>query len=187
MRSILSFMLLAVLTVPIAPHWAAAQEAQEEESAEAEGPDIISPVMDGDVRAVRSAIDDGADPNEADDGLPVLVYAALQGQTDIVTALIEAGANVNATGPSEATALMYAAAGGHMEVLQALIEAGADVNATDSSGWTALMRATAPGQTEAVTALIEAGADVNATDQIGGTARWMAEVNHLDETAAALQ
>ena len=184
MRSILSFMLLAVLTVPIAPRWAAAQEAQEEE---AEGPDIISPVMDGNVRAVRSAIDDGADPNEADDGLPVLVYAALQGQTDIVTALIEAGANVNATGPGEATALMYAAAGGHMKVLQALIEAGADVNATDSSGWTALMRATAPGQTEAVTALIEAGADVNATNQIGGTARWMAEVNHLDEIAAALQ
>ena len=49
------------------------------------------------------------------------------------------------------------------------------------------MRATAPGQTEAVTALIEAGADVNATNQIGGTARWMAEVNHHDETAAALQ
>ena len=140
MRSILFFMLLAVLTVPISPLQAVAQEA--EEAAEAEGPDIIGPVMDGNVRAVSSAIDDGADPNEADDGLPVLVYAALQGQTDIVTALIEAGANVNATGPSEATALMYAAAGGHMEVLQALIEA-----ATSTTAGPRLEKPSRPGLT----------------------------------------
>jgi cytohesin len=180
-------MLLAVLTVPFAPRWAVAQEAQEESPAAAEGPDIIRPVMDMNVRAVRAAIADGADVNAAEDGMPVLVYAALAGQTEIAAALIEAGANVNATGPGGATALMHAAGGGHLEIVQALIGAGADVNATDSSGWTALMRASFPGHTEVVRALTGAGANVNAADAIGGTALWMAEVNRHEETAAALR
>ena len=60
--------------------------------------------------------------------LTALMFAAAEGHDNVVTALIDAGADVNAQGSFGVTALSVAAAEGHASVVQALIKAGADVS-----------------------------------------------------------
>jgi ankyrin repeat protein len=87
----------------------------------------------------------GADPNAANtDGntLTALMLAAAGGHAPTVKALIEAGANVNATGAVMAgaarvnqnlTPLMQAVSSGDQETVSLLIQKGADVNARDKT------------------------------------------------------
>src|SRR5947209_11582958 len=55
-------------------------------------------IHDGSVADVRRLSDAGADPNEAEEAGDVtpLMYAAARGDLDVVKALVEAGADVNA-------------------------------------------------------------------------------------------
>ena len=71
------------------------------------------------------------------------MHAAEGGHTEVVRALLAAGADVNLQDDSDGqTALMRAAGEGHTEVVRALLEAGAGVNLQDLiEGETALMRA----------------------------------------------
>ena len=121
-------------------------------------------------------------------GNTALMEAAGRGATEIVKALIKAGAEANVNDEDGWTALMRAADDGHTETVNALIKAGAEVNAKDNDGWTALMRVADDGHTETVNILIKAGAEVNAKDNDGWTAFMFAEnaesVNALIETGA---
>ena len=74
-----------------------------------------------------------------------LILAREKGHTEIVQALIGAGADVNAKNQYGNTALMVASEKGHTEIVQALIEAGADVNVKDFEGKTSLNYATDAG------------------------------------------
>jgi ankyrin repeat protein len=65
------------------------------------------------------------------------VNAKLQ-YSEMVKALIDKGADVNAKDKDGQTALMLAAGGGYTEIVKALIEKGADVNAKNNTGDTAL-------------------------------------------------
>jgi ankyrin repeat protein len=95
-----------------------------------------------------------------------LIYAAGNGDTKAVSALLEKGADANAPFPIVGTcALMVAAASGHKDTVRALLDAGADVNAKDSTGWTALHAAAYKGDPEIVQLLLEHGG-------IPGKARW---------------
>ena len=59
---------------------------------------------------------------------------------DVITTLINAGADVNARNKYGSTPLMYASgANQNPDVITTLINAGADVNARDKDGWTPLM------------------------------------------------
>ena len=68
--------------------------------------------------------------------------------------LIDRGADVNASGNNDRTALHLAAEGGRLAVAERLIAEGADVNARDDTevhltgGWTPLHVATAHGHAE---------------------------------------
>ena len=78
--------------------------------------------------------------------------------TEIVSMLIKAGADVNEKTAKGRTALMWASDRGFIVTVSALIEAGADVNAKDRYGRTALMMAAEKGHTEIVKLLKEHGA-----------------------------
>ena len=71
---------------------------------------------------------------------------------------LDAGADANAKGHRDRTALMCAAEAGASEVVALLLSAGADPNAVSTDGWTALERAELRGHAGVVTALEGAGA-----------------------------
>ena len=118
--------------------------------------------------------------------LRALMRAALIGETAGIVALIEKGADANASDQDGRTPLMEASFGGHTATVQALIDRGADVNAKDRDGWTALMEAAAKGHTDTVRALLAGGADPCASNRSGwSVSRLMARNNA--EIAALIQ
>ena len=68
-----------------------------------------------------------------------LLTAAGDGDLEMVKALVDQGAHVNAVGDDGISALMQAVSGGNVELVKFLLEAGADVNARDTEGYDALM------------------------------------------------
>ena len=87
-----------------------------------------------------------------------LIVAAGSNFPAVATALIAAGAKVNAANGLGLTPLLAAAKAGNLDVLTVLVAAGADVNAADANGQTALAAATQFGRSAVRDALIAAGA-----------------------------
>ena len=69
---------------------------------------------------------------------PPVTFASALGHLDIVRALLEQGARVDAPDAHGRTALMAAADNGEVEVVRLLAEKGANLNATNDRGQTAL-------------------------------------------------
>ena len=112
----------------------------------------------------KKAFAAGADINATNSsGDSALMIAAGRGHTEIVQALIAAGADVNAAnGSGGDSALIGAAGGGHTGVVQVLIAAGADVNATTPAGLAAVAFAKLMRCAGCEQALVSAGADAAA-------------------------
>jgi cytohesin len=124
-------------------------------------------VWDGHVEIVQLLIDAGADINVSersyDRTITTPLYAAaLKGNVDIVTSLLDAEAD-----PDQGCPLYGACEGGHTVVARMLIDAGTDVNASRRATphliSTPLHRAVEEGHVDIVTLLVDAGADVNTT------------------------
>ena len=115
--------------------------------------------------------DMGAGVNAKDArGGTALHFAAWEGDTAAVQALLAAGADVNARGADDETALHIAVRKNRTKTVQALLAAAANVNARNAKFWTALHIASAIGYAETARALVAAGADINARDADGRTA-----------------
>jgi ankyrin repeat protein len=98
-----------------------------------------------------------------------LHYAALCGSTDAVRLLLEAGADTEALGQQDTTALIYAAT--DLAKTRLLVEKGARVNVAAKDGTTPLIvAASVMGNTETVRYLLDHGADVKAASMFGSTA-----------------
>jgi len=103
-----------------------------------------------------------ADVNAAQaDGSTALLWAAHNGDADMVEQLIRAGANVKAANSFGATPLSEAAVTGDVSILASLLQAGADVNEQNADGQTALMIVARTSNVKAVRLLLDHGADVN--------------------------
>lgn len=116
-------------------------------------------------------------------GYPPLLIAARFDQVAGVDALLQAGANPDATGPTPRapTALMEAALDGYVDVGRSLLRGHAHVDATDHRGDTALWWAVRAGETDYARMLIAAGADPGHADLDGDTPIAFAKrVNHGD-------
>ena len=137
--------------------------------------ELLNATKQGDVAAVRSLLEEGADPNAAQgDGLTALHVAAQEGNVEIAEILVGAGARVAAvTRIGSFTPLHLAVEGGHIAVAQALLSAGADPAAVAMpTGATPLhLAAKAPNGEGAIRALLEKGAPIDAREaSLGQTA-----------------
>jgi len=151
---------------------------------------LLSALTFGQPEQALAAIEQGATSSTKDRyGLPVIFIAAQQGHPEVVAALLDAGADPNASigttfnddgvgyaGTSDGTPLGYAAAKGQLETMALLAQAGAEVNHAGPEGTTPLMQAVEAGQLQAVEWLLQAGADPTQPNQTGGTALSLAQM-----------
>ena len=99
-------------------------------------------------------------------GTPLCVAAAY-GNLEILSCLVENGADINAATNyvPGLTPLMFAVQESHIDAVNYLLDQGADVNLQQESGYTALHFAAAKGYFNALKRLVKNGADVNARDK----------------------
>lgn len=129
-----------------------------------------------------AAGDDVNMPEASGNGTTALHWAVYQHDTELVRALLDAGADPSARNLFGSTPLMEAAIVGHTEIIALLLEAGAGVESTNYENQTALMAVARTGNVEAARLLLDAGADPNALETWGGQTAimWAAARRHPD-------
>ena len=137
---------------------------------DAAGSPLLEAVERGDRAAViRLLAVKGTDPNQAGpDGTTAIMYAASNGDVELVRALIRAGANVKLQNQFGTSAITEAAIIGSAPIIDLLLKAGADANTKNPEGETPLMAVARSGNVDAARLLVEARADVNAKENFGG-------------------
>jgi ankyrin repeat protein len=128
----------------------------------------------GDLESVKAALEDGADVDYATPDrarMAVLHVAAAHGSADIVSLLLQRGANVNivdklfgSTPLITALSSIVSEAPDKIRVVEVLVANGADVRRADEDGKTPLHWAAIKGNREIVTSLLARGAEINALD-----------------------
>lgn len=107
----------------------------------------------------------------------LLFDAASTGRTDMIDALVQAGADVNAYDPRGFTPLILAAYNGHLDTVEALIGRKADACKPDATqGNTAQMGVAFKGYDAIAARLLRAGCPVDARNHQGQTALMMASM-----------
>jgi hypothetical protein len=96
-------------------------------------------------------------------GESALMLAAQRGRSDVIDALLQAGAHCNQVDKDGRTALYIAARNDHPCCIERLISARADVNLARANGTTPLFSASCNGRTACVRALLRSNADTSLT------------------------
>ncbi|XP_064622063.1 serine/threonine-protein phosphatase 6 regulatory ankyrin repeat subunit A-like isoform X2 [Lineus longissimus] len=96
-----------------------------------------------------------------------LLWAASAGSSKACLALIEAGADPEATDKDGLTAMHCAASRGHPKCIEALHEAGANVDCQDKNSCTPVFYAITLGHTDCTSLLLNLGANPNFQDKRG--------------------
>ena len=137
-------------------------------AATAAGQSLLEAAEAGEHAAALAALKAGADVQaRGPDGTTALIWAAYNGDADLVGRLLAAKADPNAQNEFGASALSEAATGGYTDVVAALLKGGANADLPNPEGETPLMEVARTGDVAAATLLLDAGADVNAIELWG--------------------
>ena len=125
MKGLKDFSSIIALVLPLAAWLAMAliKKIRKKQSGSA----IMNAVMLGDIEQVKKLLARLASPNVRDEisGRTPLIFAAMNGHTEIVKILLEKGAEVEAKDMEGWTALRYALAYEYEEIIELLVRAGA--------------------------------------------------------------
>jgi ankyrin repeat protein len=115
--------------------------------------ELMKASRDGNLAAVKRALDGGADVNYANEkGKTALMFAASNGHTDTVKLLLDHGAQIDQQDNFGTTAVIVAAT---TDTAALLARRGADPTHKDTSGGSALSNATFFGHADTVKALLK--------------------------------
>ena len=129
----------------------------------------------GDLPTVELLLRLGAGPDTTDAGGHTPLYSVaneckVRGGANVVRALVQAGANVDARdGVKHCTALHMAARRGNVEVAEALLDCGAGIEVRDSLGDTPLRRAVNCDKPDVAALLLAKGSDMHSKGSRGST------------------
>uniref|UniRef100_A0A3Q2SUG7 Cyclin-dependent kinase inhibitor 2C (p18, inhibits CDK4) n=2 Tax=Fundulus heteroclitus TaxID=8078 RepID=A0A3Q2SUG7_FUNHE len=138
----------------------------------------------GELEKVLSLLQAGVDVNGKNKFGRTALQVAMLGKTNLVIALLEAGAEPNARDDVlKLTVVHDAARDGFLEAVRALADHGADVNLTDEIGNLPLHLAAKEGQLEVVKLLLELTEDPRRPNNQGRTALQLARDFHHEKTA----
>jgi ankyrin repeat protein len=125
----------------------------------------------GDETAVRRLLADGARPDETDVFLTPLMSACRRGDLGIISALIDAGADVDRhDGRNHWTPLLHALHKNQAAAVALLLQRGADPNVAGGAGETPLMFAALNNDPGTVAALLAHGAKAGTRSRSGESA-----------------
>jgi ankyrin repeat protein len=127
----------------------------------------------GDLNQIKLLLQNGANIDSIDNrGRTALYVAAIEGRSNIVSYLLDQGADPNkgASWKSNQRPLHVAAEYGHVNVIRDLLRHGAKIDERTTMGETVLQYAAWYGRSAAVKLLLEQGANPNARDQYGYSA-----------------
>ena len=141
------------------------------------GQDLFLAIDHRSLADVQALIKKGADPN-CRNGLEFtpLYIAAASHQTNVMDALVKAGAQVEAES-TYGTALHFASISANLEGAKLLISKGANVNVARTDGLTPLLLAANAGHPGLVAELLKNKADINAVNNNGTSALALAARN----------
>ncbi|XP_055503058.1 ankyrin repeat domain-containing protein 2-like [Leucoraja erinacea] len=136
-----------------------------------EVPEFLLAAVRGKIGTVKKYFAHGGDADACDEFKRTALHrAALEGHTEILIELLDAGATVDFKDRLDCTSVHWACRGGRLEVLKILREKGASVNVHDKLLSTPLHVATRTGHLECVEYLIACGININSRDREGDTA-----------------
>jgi len=151
---------------------------------------LMSAVKANNLKAVQNLLATGTTVNQADaSGDWPLIMAAYLGHSEVLAALLEAGADVGVLDPGmQATALHAAAYAGHAEACKLLLAYGVEIDRQGPhNGYTALHDAVWQGNLEVATVLVQAGADRTITSNNGQTPLALAKANQRQALITLLE
>ena len=133
---------------------------------------LVKAAFENDLATVRNLIAAGVEVNRRDENTDTtaLDEGVKYGNREMVRALLDAGAEINARSGRRQTALMRLDTDATDKLVWDLVGDGAKVNLKDEDGDTALILAASFSKTEVLRALLGAGAKVNAKNKAGATA-----------------
>ncbi|KAG9391557.1 Ankyrin repeats (3 copies) [Carpediemonas membranifera] len=126
---------------------------------EDEGTPLYLACSRGRIESVMILLAAGASTYKSRKCVTCLGAAAFEGHDAIVHALLQHGADVNATIAEEWTALHWAAKANRVTCVHLLLQAGCEVDARDTFGYTATFYAAIEGHFDVLRLLIAAGAN----------------------------
>ena len=133
--------------------------------------DLIRAAGDGDLRAVRQALSEGAAVDARDGaGRTAVTAAAIGEHADVVRALVDAGADVDLQDRERNNALLVCGEHGNVAVLREVLRGEPDLRATNRFGGTALIPASDRGHVEMVRALLRTDMPLDHVNELGWTA-----------------
>jgi serine/threonine protein kinase len=180
-RATLGWMLALILGVAMAGSVRQAREPQ------ANPDSLVSAAESGRVAEVRRLLSGGASLRSRKGMFTPLTRASLFGHRDVVSVLLEAGANINENNESIGTPLYLAVTANHDSLAQMLLERGADPNLAPSWGHTPLMVAAGRGDLPLVELLLKYRADPRRRSPGDSTAAGFARREGHAAVAAVLE
>jgi hypothetical protein len=179
-RASLAWMVVLMLGIAMAGSVRPAREPQVRSDS------LVSAAESGRVAEVRRLLAAGASLRSRKGMYTALTRASLFGHQEVVTVLLEAGANVNENYEAVGTPLYLAVTANHDSLAEMLLERGADPNLAPSWGQTPLMVAAGQGDLPLVKLLLSYRADPSRRSSDGSTAARIARREGHGAVAAVL-